>query len=55
MVGYIKHDFFVGYRAFDRSAHLNQRAEHWLREEADQRTHGTVRVIVAGRFAREQP
>ena len=54
MVGYIKHHFFVRYRAFDSWAHLNQLAEQWLREEADQRKHGTVREIVAERFAREQ-
>ena len=40
MVGYIKHHFFVRYRAFDSWAHLNQLAEQWLREEADQRRHG---------------
>jgi len=55
MVGYIKHHFFVSYRAFDSWAHLNQFAEQWLREEADQRKHGTVRELVAERFAREQP
>lgn len=55
MVGYIKHHFFVRYRAFDSWAHLNQLAERWLREHADQRTHGTVHEIVADRFAREQP
>jgi transposase len=55
MVGYIKHHFFVRYRAFDSWAHLNQLAEQWLREEADQRRHGTVHEIVAERFAREQP
>ena len=55
MVGYIKHHVFVRYRAFDSWAHLNQLAEQWLREEADQRRHGTVHEIVAERFAREQP
>lgn len=55
MVGYIKQHFFVRYRAFDSLAHLNQLAEHWLREEADQRVHGTVKEVVAERFAREQP
>ena len=55
MVGYIKHHFFVRYRAFHSWAHLNQLAEQWLREEADQRKHGTVQEIVAERFAREQP
>ena len=55
MVGYIKHHFFVRYRAFDSWAHLNQLAEQWLREEADQRFHGTVHEVVALRFAREQP
>jgi transposase len=55
MVGYVKHHFFVRYRAFDSWAHLNQLAEQWLREEADQRVHGTVREVVAERFARESP
>ncbi len=54
MVGYIKHHFFVRYREFDSWAHLNQMAEQWLREEADQRVHGTVKEVVAERFAREQ-
>lgn len=55
MVGYIKHHFFVRYRAFDSWAHLNQLAEHWLREEADARYQGTVHERVAERFAREAP
>jgi transposase len=55
MVGYIKHHFFVRYRAFESWAHLNQLAEQWLREEADQRIHGTVHEVVALRFERELP
>jgi transposase len=55
MVSYIKHHFFVRYRAFESWMDLNQRAEQWLREEADQRLHGTVKEIVAERFGREQP
>jgi transposase len=55
MVGYIKQHFFVRYRAFDSWAHLNQQAEAWLAEEADQRVHGTVKEVVAERFARELP
>jgi transposase len=55
MVGYIKQHFFVRYRAFDSWAHLNQLAEHWLGQEADQRLHGTVKEIVAERFERERP
>jgi transposase len=55
MVGYIKQHFFVRYRSFDSWAHLNQQAEQWLRTEADLRVHGTVREVVAERFAREQP
>jgi transposase len=54
MVGYIKHHFFVRYRAFDSWAHLNQLAEHWLADEADQRVHGTVKEVVAARFERER-
>lgn len=55
MVSYIKHHFFVRYRAFDSWAHLNQLAEQWLRDEADRRYHGTVHEIVTERFAREAP
>jgi transposase len=54
-VGYVKHHFFVRYRAFESWAHLNQLAEQWLREEADPRVHGTVHEVVADRFAREAP
>jgi transposase len=55
MVRYIKEHFFARYREFESLAHLNQLAEQWLREEADQRLHGTVREVVAERFARELP
>ena len=55
MVGYIKHHFFQRYREFESWAHLNQLAEQWLREEADQRMHGTVKEVVAERFAQEAP
>jgi transposase len=55
MVEYLKGNFFVRYRAFEGWAHLNQLAEHWLGEEADQRMHGTVKEVVAERFARERP
>ena len=55
MVGYIKQNFFVRYRAFESWAHLNQLAEQWLAEEADKRVHGTVKEVVIERFAREQP
>jgi len=55
MVGYVKHHFFVRYRAFDSLAHLNQLAEQWLLEEADRRVQGTVKEVVAERFAREAP
>jgi transposase len=55
MVGYIKGNFFVRYRSFESWAHLNQLAEHWLAEEADQRLHGTLKEIVAERFECEKP
>jgi transposase len=55
MVGYIKGNFFVRYRSFESWAHLNQQAERWLAEEADQRLHGTVKEVVAERFEREKP
>jgi hypothetical protein len=55
MVGYLKHHFFVRYRAFASLAHLNQRLEAWLVAEADERMHGTVKEVVSVRFAREAP
>jgi transposase len=55
MVGYLKQHFFVRYRSFDSWVHLNQLAEQWLQTEADPRVHGTVKEIVAARFAREAP
>lgn len=55
MVGYLKHHFFVRYRQFDSWAHLNQQLEAWLTSEADARVHGTVKEVVAERFAREAP
>lgn len=55
MVGYIKQHFFVRYRSFESWVHLNQQAELWLAEEADRRVQGTVREVVAERFAREYP
>jgi hypothetical protein len=55
MVGYLKQHFFVRYRTFDSWSHLNQLLEQWLREEADQRVHGTVHEVVVARFAREAP
>jgi transposase len=55
MVGYVKGNFFLRYRSFEGWVHLNQLAERWLTEEADQRVQGTVKEVVAERFAREQP
>lgn len=55
MVGYIKDNFFQRYRSFASWAHLNQLAEQWLREEADQRLHGTVKEVVSERFQQELP
>jgi len=55
MVGYVKQHFFVRYRSFESMSHLNQLAEAWLREEADQRVQGTVKEVVAERFGREAP
>ena len=55
MVGYLKQHFFVRYRAFESWAHLNQLLEQWLVEEADQRCHGTLKQVVAERFAQEVP
>jgi len=55
MVGYVKGNFFVRYRSFESWTHLNQLAERWLAEEADQRLHGTVKEVVRERFERERP
>jgi transposase len=55
MVGYIKQHFFVRYRSFTSWAHLNQQAEAWLKEEADQRLQSTVKEVVSLRFEREAP
>jgi transposase len=55
MVGYIKGNFFQRYRTFESFAHMNQRVQTWLREEADCRVHGTVKEVVAERFKREAP
>ena len=54
IVGYIKHNFFVRYRAFESFAHMNQLAIKWLEEEADLRLQGTVKEIVKERFLREE-
>lgn len=55
MVGYVKHHFFALHRESESMAHLNQSLEQWLSEVADRRVHGTVREVVAERFAREAP
>jgi hypothetical protein len=55
MVGYVQQHFFVRYRSFESWAHLNQQAERWLADEADQRLQATVNEVVAERFAREKP
>jgi transposase len=55
MVGYVKGNFFVRYRSFESWVHLNQLAERWLAEEADQRVQSTVKEVVAERFEREKP
>ena len=54
MVGYVKHNFFERYRAFESLEHLNRLLEGWLAEVADRRCHGTVKEIVAERFEGER-
>lgn len=54
MVGYVKHNFFQRYRAFETLAHLNQLLQGWLAEVADVRVHGTVKEVVAERFEAER-
>lgn len=53
MVRYVKDHFFVRYRDFESFAHMNQLLEQWLAQVADVRVHGTVKEVVAERFARE--
>jgi len=55
MVGYVKHNFFQHYRAFESLVHLNALLEQWLAEVADVRVHGTLKEGVAERFERERP
>lgn len=55
MVRYVKENFFVRYRAFESTTHLNQQLEGWLLEIADRRVHTTVKEVVATRFQRERP
>src|SRR3990170_3742592 len=55
MVGYVKNNFFVRYRAFESWAHLNQLAEQWLAGEAEQRMQATVKEVVAERVLRGAP
>ncbi|HEU18632.1 MAG TPA: IS21 family transposase [Deltaproteobacteria bacterium] len=55
MVGYIKNNFFVRYRAFESFAHMNELAARWLEDVADLRVHGTVKEVVKERFSREAP
>jgi hypothetical protein len=55
VAGYIKGNFFQCYRFFVSWEHINQLAEQWVRGEADQSLHGTVREVVAERFEREKP
>lgn len=54
MVGYIKGNFFQRYRRFESLEHMNALAEKWLREEADERLHGTVKEVVSERFKQER-
>jgi hypothetical protein len=54
MVGYVKQHFFARYRSFESLAHLQQLLDQWLKEEADQRVHGTHREVVALRFEQER-
>ncbi len=55
MVGYVKHNFFQRYRRFESFEQLNRQLAHWLATVADPRVHGTLKVVVAERFAEEQP
>ncbi len=55
MVRYLKENFFQRYRSFESLEHLNQQLEHWLRDVADPRRHGTLREQVSARFEREAP
>jgi transposase len=54
MIGYVKGNFFQRYRQFESWAHLNQLAEKWLLEEADQREHSRFHQTIADRFEQER-
>ena len=53
-VRYVRDAFFMA-REFADMDDLNRQFEHWCREEADKRRHGTTRRIVADEFRRERP
>jgi len=55
VVEYIKYNFFLRYRSFEDYEEMNRLGEHWIREEADPRVHGTVKEVVEERFERERP
>ena len=54
LVSYVRGSFFMA-REFADMDDLNRRFEHWCREEADRRRHGTTRRIVADDLRRERP
>ena len=52
-VGYVKRNAIAG-RSFESFAALEAHLEHWAREIADQRVHGTTGEVPALRFARDE-
>jgi transposase len=52
-VGYVKSNAIAG-RAFDSFEALEEHLEHWTREVADQRVHGTTGEAPMLRFARDE-
>ena len=55
MVGYVKHNFFARYRAFESLEHLNQLLSSWLATVADQRRLRQFQQSPAERFSTEAP
>jgi len=54
MVGYVKHNFFERYRAFESLAHVNQLLMHWLQHVADERVLRQFEQTPQQRFVEER-
>ena len=54
MVGYVKHNFFERYRAFESLSHLNQLLLYWLQHVADERVLRQFEQTPQQRFTEER-